>query len=222
MDAKQDGVAVLFDLETKDSRRDHDWRARRDAVRPGGQTPDFTYVECAALPCTLTIPRKFPFTVLAYKDGYTPQIFQVVQVHKSKIDDVTKAGLVVGTGATVGGIGLAASGIVGSTAQISTAIAGVQIFIIAAPVTLLLAGANEVDKETMANYDLYPNPIEIDLKPLPAGAPAASLEKVIAAYKKHRTASSLDPKKTGMCYYKNERMSCWRLEKLEKRLKKHR
>lgn len=220
VDAKQDGVSVLFDLETNESRREHDWRDRRDAVHAGAQTPNFTYFECDTLPCTLNVPRKFPFTVLAYKEGYIPQIFQVVQVHKSKIDDVTKAGLVLGTGATIGGFGLGLSSAAGTTFNIAGSMAGLQVMVIAFPITFALAGANEVDKETMANYDLYPNPIDIDLQPLAEGTSTTPLDEVIKAYNIHRVKASLDPKKTGMCYYKNTRMSCWQLKKLEKRLEK--
>lgn len=218
-----EGVSVLLDLETRESRDANTWRDRRDAIEKKKPVPDFDFQTCEALPCTLNIPRKYAFTVLAVKDGYTPQIYEIAHVHKSQIDKLTNAGIVTGTAATIGGVGAVSAGLTlsGSAASVSTAVVGAHIFVIAAPATFLLVGANEIDKDNMANYDFYPNPLTIELQPLAPGAPDIPIDEILEAYRKLRIESALDPKKTGLCYYKSKRMSCWRLGKLEKRIERH-
>lgn len=218
----QDNVTILLDLETRESRSVNDWRDRRDAAANKQPIPEFTFHECPELPCTLNIPRKHAFTVLAVKDGYTPQIYEIVQVHKSQIDKLTKTGALAGTAATLGGIGAVSSGlgISSSAASLSTAAVGAHIFVVAAPATIFLVGANEIDKDNMANYDFYPNPLDVELTPLTPDVPPTDKNEILDAYRELRIESALDQKKTGLCYYKSKRMSCWQLKKLEKRLER--
>lgn len=217
--AAQPDVMVMLDLETVESRALVDWRARRDAANGKSPSPDFDYHDCQALPCTLNIPKARPFSVMAYKDGYRPQIYQIGQIHKNDLDRLTKAGAAASGAATAGSFGAAASTLGNLGAGAAPAFAG-PVMIMAFPTTIFLLGSNEIDKSTKANYEFFPNPLEITLAPLGPDDMRLTKAEAVEAFSQQRITASLDPVKSDMCYFRSRRMGCWRAQKLQERVER--
>lgn len=220
-------VTIMLDLETQESRKAHDWRDRRASVVEGADVPDFDYHRCEATPCTINIPKARAFSVMAYKDGYVPQIYDIAQIRIDEFEKLTAAAATGATAASIGAFGAAVSTLGNlsgaASAASTTAIAG-PVLIVAFPAALFMFGSNEIDKDNMANYTFYPNPLAITLTPVsdeaPGSAPTQSREAVIAAFSQRRIDASLDPVKSDMCYIGEKRMGCWRAQKvLERRAK---
>lgn len=224
--APQKDVSILFDLETVESRKAYDWRVRRDALQADRETPDFEYHECEALPCTLNIPKARTFSVVAHKDGYKPKIYHIAHVHKDNLETVSNAAAVGAVSATVGSTYVIAanvsplftlSGPATSLAAVTTA---ASVLLVALPASVFLLGSNEVDKDSKANYLFFPNPLEITLDPLGPDDPPVTKAQIKSQFDSQRIAASLDPVKSDMCYIGDERMGCWRYQKLKKRREK--
>ena len=149
-------------------------KVRLDRIQSGKlEEPDFKYRFCEPTPCGIEMPRKKDFHVLVTKDGYTPEVHKIGYLHRKEIRNETvkntalTAGAVgVGTGVAVGAA--TSSSILFSGGAAAGTAAGI---VVAAPIVLVGGVALGVDAASGANYDVWPNPLPLELKEIDKADP---------------------------------------------------
>jgi predicted choloylglycine hydrolase len=128
--------------------------------------PSHTYRSCDATPCTMTMPRGEGVFVLVEKEGYLPQILQIEALPYKEVKKRTAKNTAIAGGAA-GAVGAAVGITLVSTPAALTASPAVVVAgsaaILAAPFVAVGIMSGSIDAVTRANYDLWPNPVEIIL-----------------------------------------------------------
>lgn len=158
-------------------------------IRAGLETePKYKQQFCDPTPCGIELPRKSTLPILITKKGYLPQIVMISHIHRKEMQKITARNTGIATvasGVTGGGIAYGFGSMFGATASAGTVATGVVVFAIpAVGIGLISAG---VDSNTGANFDLYPNPVQVQLYPMPPGEEGRKQEQAIRAqYRKLR------------------------------------
>jgi len=142
-------------------------KVRLERIKSGKlEEPEFEYRFCEPTPCGIEMPRKTEFHVLVTKDGYTPEVHQIGYKHRKEIRNETVKNTALTAGAVGVGTGVAVGAATSSSVLFSGgAAAGTAAgIVIAAPIVLVGGVALGVDAASGANYDIWPNPLPLDLQ----------------------------------------------------------
>lgn len=152
--------------------------------------PDYKPRFCDPTPCAIELPRKSTLPILITKEGYLPQIIMIGHVHRKDLNQAKARDLALATAASgvSGGVAVTefAAGF-GTTGMVVSAVALAAVPVIG--VELISAG---IEANSEAYFELYPNPVQVRLRPKLAGEEGQKQEAaILAQYRKLRKEALL-------------------------------